>query len=186
MHLRCTEDDDDAQPWLCLTSPNFSPLRPARHPSARYLRTPERFLTRPSAPTTILVTLGLLLGHLPTPETRGTPLRHPLSRRACYTMKLSPARSSTVAAALVSLAVAFPCDHIQVDGQKFDFSSLGGPHSVITTIRNETPWEWRNTTYTLDLCKPLEKKGGGRASESCPNGSRGPFARAPVLPSGVA
>ncbi|CAN8103435.1 unnamed protein product [Discula destructiva] len=99
-------------------------------------------------------------------------------------MKLSPARSSALvesaAAALVSLAlvatpvaagVGFDCSHILVDGQKFDFGALKGPHSVVTSIQHETPWEFKNTTYTLDLCKPLEKK-GGKDSESCPNGAR--------------
>ncbi|ROW04171.1 hypothetical protein VSDG_01015 [Cytospora chrysosperma] len=89
----------------------------------------------------------------------------------------SPAAES--AAGLLSLVLlATPatamlrCEHIQVDGQKFNFKDLGGPHSVVTTQEQPSwePYDYVNTTYTLDLCAPLKKD--GPVKESCPNGSR--------------
>lgn len=62
------------------------------------------------------------------------------------------------------------CDHVQADGQKFNFKELGGPHSVVTWHK-DTEFEYVNTTYTLDLCAPLKKD--GPSNESCPNGARG-------------
>lgn len=94
-------------------------------------------------------------------------------------MKLPCSRSPTAdyAAALLSMALlATPatamlqCDHVQIDGQKFNFKQLGGPHSVVTW-HQEDVFEYVNTTYTLDLCAPLKKD--GPSNESCPNGARG-------------
>lgn len=67
------------------------------------------------------------------------------------------------------------CDNIVLEGQKFNFKDLGGPHSVVTTqqLDENNPFQYRNTTYTLDLCAPLKKD--GPRSESCPNGARGEF-----------
>lgn len=93
-------------------------------------------------------------------------------------MRLPCSRSPAAdyAAALLSLAVlATPasamlqCDHVQIDGQKFNFKQLGGPHSVVTW-HQEDVFEYVNTTYTLDLCAPLKKD--GPSNESCPNGAR--------------
>lgn len=73
------------------------------------------------------------------------------------------------------------CDHIQVDGQKFNFRDLGGPHSVVTTQAQPEwePYDYINTTYTLDLCAPLKKD--GPVKESCPNGSRGVYPLSSLL-----
>lgn len=68
-------------------------------------------------------------------------------------------------------AAMLRCEHIQVDGQKFNFKDLGGPHSVVTWQDHLPPYDFVNTTYTIDLCAPLKKD--GPASESCPNGARG-------------
>ncbi|KUI55263.1 Autophagy-related protein 27 [Cytospora mali] len=89
----------------------------------------------------------------------------------------SPAADS--AAGLLSLVLlATPatamlrCEQIRVDGQQFNFKDLGGPHSVVTTQEQPSwePYDYINTTYTLDLCAPLKKDGPRK--ESCPNGSR--------------
>lgn len=61
------------------------------------------------------------------------------------------------------------CSNIRVDGQKFDLSKLGGAHSVVTTRFEPSIPGHSNTTYTLDVCGPLEKKGANK----CPNGTRG-------------
>lgn len=92
----------------------------------------------------------------------------------------SPA-AQTTAGLLHLLLLATPatamlrCDNILVDRQKFNFKDLGGPHSVVTTQQLEEwqPFQYRNTTYTLDLCAPLKKD--GPPQESCPNGARGEF-----------
>ncbi|KAI8687714.1 Autophagy-related protein 27 [Fusarium keratoplasticum] len=60
------------------------------------------------------------------------------------------------------------CSNIRVDGQKFDLSKLKGAHSVVTTRFEPSTMEHYNTTYTLDVCGPLEKKGANK----CPNGTR--------------
>lgn len=87
----------------------------------------------------------------------------------------SPATGS--AATLLSIALlAAPssamlrCDNVLVDGQKFNFLGLKGPHSVVTW-HQEQVFEYVNTTYTLDLCAPLKKD--GPSDQSCPNGARG-------------
>ncbi|KAM5343094.1 hypothetical protein ACJ41O_014060 [Fusarium nematophilum] len=84
-----------------------------------------------------------------------------------------------VLAFLLPLLVAAPayggetldCKNIRVDGHTFDLSKLEGPHSVVTTKFQPNPPEHKNTTYTLDICKPL-KKSGGPKTEECPNGTR--------------
>lgn len=64
------------------------------------------------------------------------------------------------------------CDNIFVDGRSFDLSQLGGPHSVVTSRYESLPSAYQNTTYTLDICKPLKKSGKVDAKEECPNGTR--------------
>ncbi|KAI1777561.1 autophagy-related protein 27 [Hypoxylon cercidicola] len=79
------------------------------------------------------------------------------------------------AALLLSLlfaptAAMLRCDHIQADGQKFDLSKLGGPHSVVTSrIIGDAA---HNTTYTVDICRALKKSSDVKKDEQCPNGSR--------------
>ncbi|PKS06774.1 hypothetical protein jhhlp_006848 [Lomentospora prolificans] len=77
---------------------------------------------------------------------------------------------------LFSLLLATPaaamlhCDNVRVDGYSFDLTKLGGPHSVVTTLRE--PPSYSNTTYTVDICKPLKKSGDAPKEEQCPNGTR--------------
>ncbi|KAI2610776.1 autophagy-related protein 27 [Hypoxylon fragiforme] len=62
------------------------------------------------------------------------------------------------------------CKAIVADKQRFDLSKLGGPHSVVTShISDGISY---NTTYTVDICRPLKKKGDVNKKEQCPNGSR--------------
>lgn len=69
-------------------------------------------------------------------------------------------------------ANSFACEKISVGGHNFDLSKLGGPHSVVTTRFEASPPEHYNTTYTLDICKPLKKSGKGSKDEQCPDGTR--------------
>ncbi|KAI1438932.1 autophagy-related protein 27 [Xylaria sp. CBS 124048] len=60
----------------------------------------------------------------------------------------------------------FSCDHIVSDGQVFNLKALGGPHSVVTSRIDGN--RLHNTTYTVDICAPLKKKG----DDQCPNYTR--------------
>ncbi|KAI1492832.1 autophagy-related protein 27 [Biscogniauxia mediterranea] len=81
------------------------------------------------------------------------------------------------AAVLLSLLLAplpaaamFRCNHIVADKQQFNLEPLGGPHSVVMSyIQGDTAF---NTTYTVDICRPLKKKGEVPKREQCKNGSR--------------
>lgn len=70
-------------------------------------------------------------------------------------------------------AVMLSCEHVRVDEQSFNLEKLGGPHSVVTTLRE--PPSHSNTSYTVDICKPLKRKGDVPAEEQCPSGTRGGF-----------
>lgn len=59
----------------------------------------------------------------------------------------------------------FDCSKIVVDGKTWDLSKLGGPRSVYNVV--DHPPSVINTTYTLDLCKPLPK------DSQCPSGTYG-------------
>ena len=54
----------------------------------------------------------------------------------------------------------------------FNFKPLGGPHSLYR-IKERPPIGIINTTFTIDICQPLEKKKGIPKEEDCPNASRG-------------
>lgn len=66
------------------------------------------------------------------------------------------------------------CKNIRVDGHSFDLSKLDGPHSVVTTSYDSSADTHRNTTYTLDVCKPLEKSTDKEKQKAeCVNNTRG-------------
>jgi autophagy-related protein 27 len=73
---------------------------------------------------------------------------------------------SLLSLSLPALGVKLDCKSIPVGKQKVDLSALKGPHSVVTSIQ-EDPGTF-NTTYTLDICEDLVKKG-----PSCPDKTRG-------------
>ncbi|KAI0008965.1 autophagy-related protein 27 [Xylariaceae sp. FL0662B] len=64
----------------------------------------------------------------------------------------------------------FRCNEVVADKQRFDLSAIGGPHSVV--MSHQEGQVWHNNTYTVDICRPLRKKGGVDKTEECPNGSR--------------
>ena len=68
------------------------------------------------------------------------------------------------------------CTHIIADDVSFDLSELGGPRSVVNNIAN--PASSLNTTYTIDICKPLKKVKNIDKNIQCPNGSRSKLFRA--------
>lgn len=67
-------------------------------------------------------------------------------------------------------AVTFDCSHVRVDGQSFDFSELKGSHSV--HLIEDTPPSISNTTFTLDICNPLQRTKGVPKEDECPSGTR--------------
>ncbi|ODH46701.1 hypothetical protein GX48_07206 [Paracoccidioides brasiliensis] len=64
---------------------------------------------------------------------------------------------------VLSSAITLDCDRIVVNRMSWDLSPLAGPHSVFNTV--EHPPTTINTTYTIDLCKPLK-------DTECPSGTR--------------
>ncbi|KAI3327852.1 autophagy-related protein 27 [Xylariaceae sp. AK1471] len=81
------------------------------------------------------------------------------------------------AALLLSLLLAplpatamLDCKRIVADDQKFDLGNLGGPHSVVTSWVDGA--SMHNTTYTVDICRALKKKGDAKKGEECPNYTR--------------
>lgn len=62
------------------------------------------------------------------------------------------------------------CSYIRVDQIPFNLQELGGPRSVVHSV-NEGP-SFTNTTYTIDLCKPLGKAKHVDKDIQCPNGTR--------------
>lgn len=63
---------------------------------------------------------------------------------------------------------------------KYNLQALGGPHTVVTS--EYTAPTWHNTTYTIDVCGALKRKGDVPAGERCPDGTRG---RSPFQGGGV-
>lgn len=120
--------------------------------------------------------LGLRGPFHTSPAENRKPRDHPLPSVIAMKLPYSNSPAAETAAALLSLALlATPasamlqCEHIQVDGQKFNFKSLSGPHSVVTSYQETAVTV--NTTYTLDLCAALKKDGD--STQSCPNGAKG-------------
>lgn len=72
----------------------------------------------------------------------------------------------------LAATVSIDCEHIRIDGKKFDLSKLAGRRSVNVHDTSRPPAEY-NTTWTLDLCAPLKKIGGIRDQDQCPHGTRG-------------
>jgi len=67
-------------------------------------------------------------------------------------------------------AVNFDCKNVLIDKHSYDFSALGGPHTV-HWIRDEPP-SISDFAFTLDLCANLPKKKGVPNEQQCPTGTR--------------
>lgn len=66
------------------------------------------------------------------------------------------------------------CQKVQVDKKKFDFSKIGGPHSILVQDTEAHPSK-SNTTWTVDLCQALQKPKGVPKGDTCPSFTRGEF-----------
>ncbi len=67
-------------------------------------------------------------------------------------------------------AIQLDCGKIKVDGQKFDFTQLGGPKTV-HNIESKPP-SIVNTTFTIDLCDTLKKEKDTKKEQNCLTGTR--------------
>ncbi|KAL8759326.1 MAG: hypothetical protein Q9199_000857 [Rusavskia elegans] len=67
--------------------------------------------------------------------------------------------------------MSFDCSSIRDDKQSFDISALGNPISVMTSEDHSPSPTMTNTTFTIDICKPLKKAKGIPKEEDCPNGT---------------
>jgi hypothetical protein len=92
----------------------------------------------------------------------------------------SPTEAALLLAVLLAplqVSAGIRCDQIRVDNVNFDLSKLGGPHSVVTSRWH--PPTYTNTSYTLDICRPLKRKGDVKTGDECPNGTQGELSRIP-------
>lgn len=80
----------------------------------------------------------------------------------------APAATSTTTS-----ATPFNCEKLEADGHTYNLHGLAGPHTVVT--HEYARPTYHNTTYTLDLCAPLKRKGEVPREEACPDGTRGGF-----------
>ncbi|KAL8930103.1 MAG: hypothetical protein Q9172_000188 [Xanthocarpia lactea] len=68
--------------------------------------------------------------------------------------------------------MGFDCSSVRDDKQSFDISALGKPISVMKSENHSPSPTMTNTTFTIDICKNLEKAKGIPKEEDCPNGTR--------------
>ena len=71
------------------------------------------------------------------------------------------------------LTQGLDCTHARADKQSWNFGDLDGPVSVMTSEDHAPSPKLTNTTFTVDVCKPLQKAKGIPKDEDCPNGTRG-------------
>ncbi|KFY26408.1 hypothetical protein V493_04109 [Pseudogymnoascus sp. VKM F-4281 (FW-2241)] len=62
------------------------------------------------------------------------------------------------------------CSKILADKHNFDLSALDGPHSVMHSV--EQPPSFLNTTYTINICRPLVPDSNVKKEERCPGPTR--------------
>lgn len=62
------------------------------------------------------------------------------------------------------------CSKVVVDDARFDLRELGGARSVVHSV-DQGP-SFANTTYTVDICRPLGKAKHIEPKDQCPNGTR--------------
>lgn len=78
---------------------------------------------------------------------------------------------STLLFPIIAAAVGnIDCTRIVVDKTNFNLKELGGPHSVVHGV-DEGP-SFSNTTYTIDLCRPLGKAKNVNSEDQCPSNTR--------------
>jgi autophagy-related protein 27 len=66
----------------------------------------------------------------------------------------------------------FDCGRLVKDKVNFDFSSLSGARSVMVSDPSKSA-SYLNTTYTIDICRPLKPVGDVDKDKRCRHGTRG-------------
>lgn len=99
-----------------------------------------------------------------------------LSAPCRLTMRLLPSPPSPLTSLLLLLpslitGLSINCEDIRVEKTPFNFKPLDGPHSLYSV--KEHPNTIKTTTFTFNICRPLERQKGVPSDEDCPNGSRG-------------
>lgn len=83
--------------------------------------------------------------------------------------------STVIFPILVAAAGNIICNQVVVDHHNFNLEELGGARYVVHGI-DEGP-SYRNTTYAIDICKPLGKVKDVKSENQCPHGTRGKSSR---------
>ncbi|KAK4175715.1 putative autophagy protein Atg27 [Triangularia setosa] len=83
---------------------------------------------------------------------------------------LSSSMAVMITASPAPASATFDCEKLPVDGHTYNFKDLAGAHTVVTS--EYVAPSYHNTTYTLDLCGPLKRKGDAPKEERCPDGTR--------------
>lgn len=92
-------------------------------------------------------------------------------------MRLPPDHPTSVFISLflllpsITIALSIDCEHIRVKDTSFNFKPLDAPHSLYSV--KEHPNIIKTTTFTFNICRPLERQKGVPRDEYCPHGSRG-------------
>jgi hypothetical protein len=87
-----------------------------------------------------------------------------------YQSPVDAAILTTLLLPFLTAAINLDCTDIRADGTRWKLDALGGPKSVLHSVDDGASWE--NTTYTIDLCKPLKRDDKVPAIEKCPGGTR--------------
>jgi hypothetical protein len=72
---------------------------------------------------------------------------------------------------LIHASPSFDCSKVVAQKIRWDLKELGGDRSV-HWVRDEEPVT-KNTTFTIDICKPIGIKKGIAKADQCPGGTRG-------------
>ena len=78
---------------------------------------------------------------------------------------------STLLFPLFTTAFNIDCHHVRVKSKDFDLSPLGGPRSVLHSV--DEGLSFKNTTYTIDICRSLSRRKDVPKDHQCPFGTRG-------------
>ncbi|KAK4042752.1 autophagy-related protein 27 [Parachaetomium inaequale] len=94
---------------------------------------------------------------------------------ATLLLSLTPIATATATAAPSTIGTMssspLACDAVPVDGgHTYNLRALAGPHVAVT--HEYTRPTWHNTTYAVDVCGVLKRKGEVPEGEGCPEGTR--------------
>ena len=71
---------------------------------------------------------------------------------------------------LAAAAGNIDCSKVVVDKSHFNLETLGGARSIMHGVKEGS--SSTNTTYTIDICKPLGKAKHVAPEDQCPHGTR--------------